>query len=138
MRSADYLAINSMGKGPAIVHGGRTITECVAICAYLADAFPAANLTPPTDRRADYYRWLFFAAGPVEAAVINKALGFVVPEGRKRTAGYGTFDTLVDPLEHAVSGPGWICVGQFPAAHAYCGSKPDWGLTFRPTPHPPP
>lgn len=130
MKSADYLAINPMGKVPAIVHGGRTITECAAICAYLADAFPAANLAPPTDRRADYYRWLFFAAGPVEAAVTNKALGFVVPEGRERTAGYGTFDTMVDTLEHAVSGPGWICGGQFTAADVYVGSQIDWGLAF--------
>ncbi|KEQ54477.1 glutathione S-transferase family protein [Sphingobium chlorophenolicum] len=130
MKSADYLAINPMGKVPAIVHDGRTITECAAICAYLADAFPAANLAPPTDRRADYYRWLFFAAGPVEAAVTNKALGFIVPENRERTAGYGTFDHMVDTLESAVSGPAWICGDQFTAADVYVGAQIDWGLSF--------
>ncbi|AEG47921.1 Glutathione S-transferase domain protein [Sphingobium chlorophenolicum L-1] len=130
MKSADYLAINPMGKVPAIVHDGRTITECAAICAYLADAFPAANLAPPTDQRADYYRWLFFAAGPVEAAVTNKALGFTVPENRERTAGYGTFDHMVDTLERAVSGPAWICGDQFTAADVYVGAQIDWGLSF--------
>ncbi|UZW53880.1 glutathione S-transferase [Sphingobium sp. JS3065] len=130
MKSADYLAINPMGKVPTIVHAGKTVTECAAICAYLADAFPAANLAPPTDARADYYRWLFFAAGPVEAAVTNKALGFVVPANREQSAGYGTFDHMVDALEHAVSGPAWICGEQFTAADVYVGAQIDWGLSF--------
>ncbi|PJG49060.1 glutathione S-transferase [Sphingobium sp. LB126] len=130
MKSADYLAINPMGKVPAIVHAGKVVTECAAICAYLADAFPTANLAPPTDKRADYYRWLFFAAGPVEAAVTNKALGFVVPEGRERMAGYGTFDHAINALESAVSGPAWICGDKFTAADVYVGSQVDWGLSF--------
>jgi glutathione S-transferase len=66
MKASDYLAINSMGKVPAIVHDGKVVTECAAICAYLADAFPHAGLQPTPDERADYYRWMFFAAGPVE------------------------------------------------------------------------
>ena len=78
MKSPDYLAINPMGKVPAIVHHGKVVTECAAICAYLADAFPAASLAPTGEERADYYRWLFFAAGPVEAAVTNRAAGFAV------------------------------------------------------------
>ncbi|WP_150291891.1 glutathione S-transferase family protein [Sphingobium estronivorans] len=130
MKSPDYLAINPMGKVPAIVHAGKVVTECAAICAYLADAFPAAGLAPPTDSRADYYRWLFFAAGPVEAAVTNKALGFAIPEGRERMAGYGTFDHAIDALERAVSGPAWICGGRFTAADVYVGSQIDWGLSF--------
>ncbi|HRE36661.1 MAG TPA: glutathione S-transferase, partial [Sphingopyxis terrae] len=69
MKGADYLAINPMGKVPAIVHRGKVVTECAAICAYLADAFPDAGLAPPLEARADYYRWLFFAAGPLETAV---------------------------------------------------------------------
>ena len=130
MKSADYLAINPMGKVPAIVHAGKVVTECAAICAYLADAFPAAGLAPPTGNRADYYRWLFFAAGPVEAAVTNKALGFILPEGRERMAGYGTFDHAIDALEQAASGPAWICGDQFTAADVYVGSQIDWGLSF--------
>ena len=130
MKSANYLAINPMGKVPAIIHAGKMVTECAAICAYLADAFPAAGLAPSTDDRADYYRWLFFAAGPVEAAITNKALGFVVPEDRERMAGYGTFDHTIDALESAVSGPAWICGDQFTAADVYVGAQVDWGLSF--------
>lgn len=130
MKSTDYLAINPMGKVPAIVHAGKTVTETAAICAYLADAFPAAGLAPSLADRAAYYRWLFFAAGPVEAAVINKSLGFVVPEGRDRMAGYGTFDHAMDALEQAVSGPAWICGDRFTAADVYVGSHIDWGLNF--------
>ncbi len=130
MKSADYRAINPMGKVPAIVHGGKVVTECAAICAYLADAFPAAGLAPATDDRADYYRWLFFAAGPVEAAVTNKAMGFVLPEGRERSAGYGSLDDTLDTLETAVTGRSWICGGTFTAADVYVGAQIDWGLSF--------
>lgn len=130
MKTADYRAINPMGKVPAIVHGGKVVTECAAICAYLADAFPAACLAPATDDRADYYRWLFFAAGPVEAAVTNKAMGFVLPEGRERSAGYGSLDDTLDTLETAVTGRSWICGGTFTAADVYVGAQIDWGLSF--------
>lgn len=130
MKATDYLAINPMGEVPAIVHAGKTVTEAAAICAYLADAFPDSGLTPSTAGRADYYRWLFFAAGPVEAAVTNKALGFVVPEGRERMTGYGTYDHVIDTLESAVSVPMWICGNQFTAADVYVGAQVDWGLTF--------
>lgn len=130
MKAPDYLAINPMGKVPAIVHNGTIVTECAAICAYLADAFPAANLAPPPQARGAYYRWLFFAAGPVEAAITNKAMGFVLPEGRERSAGYGSLETVLDTLEQAVSGDAWICGDQFTAADVYVGSQIDWGLAF--------
>ena len=130
MKAPDYLAINPMGKVPAIRHGDTIVTECAAICAYLADAFPAANLAPPTDARGTYYRWLFFAAGPLESAITNKAMGFVVPEGRERAAGYGTLDDVLQALGQAVSVPQWICGDQFTAADVYVGSQVDWGLAF--------
>src|SRR6202043_1589033 len=93
MKGPDYRGVNPMGKVPSLRHGDTIVTEGAAICAYLADAFPEAGLAPPPgDRlRGPYYRWLFFAAGPVEAAASNKALGFVVPEGRERMIGYGTY-----------------------------------------------
>jgi glutathione S-transferase len=74
MKAPEYLSLNPMGKVPAIRHGDTVVTECAAICAYLADAFPQAGLAPrPGDRlRGTYYRWMFFAAGPVEAAVKMK------------------------------------------------------------------
>lgn len=134
MKDAAYLAVNPMGKVPAIVHDGRIVTECAAICAYLADAFPDAGLAPPLAERHDYYRWLFFAAGPVEAAVTNRAMGFVLPEGRGRMAGYGSFEEAIDALERAVTGRPWICGDQFTAADVYVGAQIDWGLTFKSIP----
>lgn len=134
MKKADYRAINPMGKVPAIVHNGKTVTEAAAICAYLADAFPDAGLAPPTAERADYYRWLFFAAGPLESAVTNRALGFVVPDGRERMAGYGSFEDAIAAIETAVSGDRWICGTQFTAADVYVGAQIDWGLTFKSIP----
>ena len=83
----------------------RVVTETAAICAYLADAFPQAGLAPPSGSklRAPYYRWLFFTAGPVEAALTNKALGFEVPPDRERMMGYGNIAQTLDTLEAAVS-----------------------------------
>jgi len=130
MKSPDYLAINPMGKVPAITHGGKVVTECAAICAYLADAFPDAGLGPRADERADYYRWLFFSAGPVEAAVTNRAVGFVVEPGRERMVGYGNYDITVDTLESALEGRDHICGERFTATDVYVGSQIDWGLQF--------
>jgi len=130
MKSAEYLAINPMGKVPAIRHQGQTITECAAICAYLADAFPEAGLAPPLAERAAYYRWLFFFAGPVEAAVTNRRLGFETPPDQLRMAGYGTFEAVMDTIEQAVSSTDYIAGDKFSAADVYCGSHIGWGLHF--------
>ena len=83
MKSAAYLAVNPMGKVPAIRHRGAVVTEAAAICAYLADAFPEAGLAPPPAARAAYYRWLFFAAGPLEAATTNRFLGWEAPADKQ-------------------------------------------------------
>jgi glutathione S-transferase len=130
MKAPAYLAINPMGKVPAIRHGDTVVTECAAICAYLADAFPRAGLAPPTSQRGAYYRWLFFAAGPLEAAVLNRSLGLEVPEERRATAGYGSFDDAIDTLEQAVSGGGFIAGPSFTAADVYVGSQIGWGMQF--------
>lgn len=130
MKTPEYLAINPMGKVPAIVHGDTVVTECAAICAYLADAFPDAGLAPPLDRRGAYYRWLFFGAGPVEAAVTNKALGFEVPAERQATAGYGNFDLVMNTLEQAVDRDGYVAGDAFTAADVYVGAQIGWGLEF--------
>jgi glutathione S-transferase len=132
MKSAAYLAVNPMGKVPAIRHGDTVVTEGAAICAYLADAFPDAGLAPPpgNQKRGPYYRWLFFAAGPVEQAVTGKALGLLAPADKKRMAGYGSFDETIDALEQAVSGGPYICGDQFTAADVYVGSQIGWGMMF--------
>ncbi|HEU4960848.1 MAG TPA: glutathione S-transferase family protein [Sphingomonas sp.] len=130
MKAEPYLSVNPMGKVPAIVHKGRVVTEGAAICAYLADAFPDAGLAPATDDRADYYRWLFFAAGPLEQAVTNKAAGFAPSAEQGRMFGYGNFDIAVDVLEKAVAAHPYIAGERFTAADVYVGSQVAWGLQF--------
>ncbi|MHB8454429.1 MAG: glutathione S-transferase family protein [Acidiferrobacterales bacterium] len=132
MKAPEYLAINPMGKVPAIRHGDTVVTEVAAICAYLADAFPQTGLAPTIgDRlRGPYYRWLFFAAGPVEAAVSNKALGFVAPPGRERMLGYGTYAEVIDVLENVVSQGNYLLGEKFSAADVYLGSHLGFGMQF--------
>jgi glutathione S-transferase len=122
-----YRSINPMGKIPAIIHAGRTVTEAAAICAYLAEAFPEAGLAPKAEERADYYRWLFFAAGPAEAAMVNNTLGWHVPDDMQRMVGYGSYDKMVDVLEQAVSAHPYIAGDRFTAADVYVGSQIGWG-----------
>ncbi len=128
MKSADYLAVNPMGKVPAIRHGDTVVTESPAICAYLADAFPDAGLAPPPGRRGAYYRWLFFAAGPLEAAVTNRAFGFELPADKEGMAGYGNLQLVMDTLETAVGGDGHVAGEAISAADVYVGSHVGWGL----------
>jgi glutathione S-transferase len=117
---------------PALRHGDTVVTENAAICAYLADAFPQAKLAPPPgDRlRGPYYRWMFFAAGPVEYAVSNKALGFTVPPERERMMGYGTAAQALDTLEAAVSRTPYLAGDDFTAADLYVGSHIGFGMMF--------
>lgn len=132
MKAPDYLAVNPMGKVPAIRHGDTVVTEAAAICAYLADAFPEAGLAPPVDSRmrGPYYRWLFFAAGPLESAVVNKALNFAVPPGRERMVGYGSYADALNAVEQAVSKSPYLLGDQFTAADVYLGSQIGWGMMF--------
>ena len=130
MKSAGYRAINPMGKVPALKHGDTIVTECAAICAYLADAFPEVGLAPPLAQRGAYYRWLFFAAGPLETAVMNRALGFEVPAEREAMAGHGNYATVMDALEKGVSDADYIAGSAFTAADVYVGSQIGWGLQF--------
>ncbi|GGB72180.1 glutathione S-transferase family protein [Henriciella pelagia] len=130
IKSPDYLAVNPMGKVPALVHKGRTITECAAICAYLADVFPNAGLAPPPESRAAYYRWFFFAAGPLETAITNKTLNVVPNEEQRRTVGYDRMETVLDVLELAVQEAPYLAGNEFSAVDVYAGSQIGWGLQF--------
>ncbi len=130
MKAEPYLSINPMGKVPAIVHKGKVVTECAAICAYLAEAFPEAGLAPAADERADYYRWLFFAAGPLEQAVTNNVAKFLPSAEQGRMFGYGNYDLAVDTLEKAVSAHPYIAGDRFTAADVYVGSAVGWGTMF--------
>jgi glutathione S-transferase len=129
MKAPAYLAINPMGKVPALVHGDTVVTENAAICAYLADAFPEAGLAPPPAERGPYYRWLFFAAGPLEAAVTNRALGWDAPD-RQRMLGYGSYAAVLDTLEGALGGAEFLAGARFSAADLYLGANLSFGLQF--------
>ena len=130
MKEPEYLAVNPMGKVPAIVHRGKTVTEAAAICTYLADAFPDAGLAPPLGDRADYYRWIFYASGPMEAAFSNKAAGWEPTPERQRMFGYGNYQRAVDTLAGAVDGRRFIAGDRFSAADVYVGSQIDFMLQF--------
>jgi glutathione S-transferase len=128
-KTPEYLAINPMGKIPAIEHRGVVVTEAAAICAYLADAFPAAGLAPaPTDpARGPYMRWLFFGAGCIEPAMTDRALQRP-PVERPSTIGYGSYEDVLGALETAVTPGPFILGDRFSAADVYVGSQIGWGL----------
>jgi len=137
MKAPAYLALNPMGKVPAIVCDGEVVTECAAICTFLADRFPEAELAPGASEagRGTYLRWMFFAAGPLEAAVTAKSMNLLAPADKAQMAGYGSFEAVVDALETAVSGPGpWILGDRFSAADVYVGAQINWGLMFKSLP----
>jgi glutathione S-transferase len=127
-----FLAVNPMGKVPAIVHRGTVVTECGAMCAYLADAFPAARLAPPVDSplRGTYYRWLFFGGTCVEAAVIDRMLSRP-PASRPGALGYGSYDDTVATLEKALTPGPYILGPQFSAADVYVGSQIGFGTMMK-------
>jgi glutathione S-transferase len=131
-KSPEYLAINPMGKVPAIVHRGVVVTECAAICAYLADAFPDAGLAPDRNdpARGTYYRWLFFAAGCVEPAVIDKVFQRP-PITQTGAVGWGTYEDTLNTLESALKRGPYILGERFSAADVYIGAQLVWGMKMK-------
>jgi glutathione S-transferase len=132
MKAPEYLAINPMGKVPAIRHGDTVVTEGAAICAYLADAFPDAGWRR---RRAIRCAGLIIAGCSSPRAggggVTGKSLGLLAPADKKAMAGYGSFEETIDALERCVLGSGpYICGEQFTAADVYVGSQIGWGMMF--------
>jgi len=130
MKAPAYLAVNPMGKVPAIKHRGHIVTECAAICAYLADVFPDAGLAPRDDEKADYYRWLFFASGPLEQAVTNNFAGWTPDDKQQRMFGYGSYDKTVAIVDELLSLREYVCGDRFTAADVYVGSAIIWGTQF--------
>lgn len=130
MKGAEYLQVNPMGKVPAVVHRGRVVTETAAICAYLAEEFPDAGLAPRPEERADYYRWIFFAAGPVEAAVTNQSMKVAPDEKQQMMAGYGNFELAMRVLEGAIARNRFVAGDRFTAADVYVGSGMGWYTRF--------
>src|SRR3954469_1145675 len=130
MKSEPYLSVNPMSKVPAIVHNGKVVTEVAAICCYLADAFPEKGLAPRIGERADYYRWIFFTSGPIEAAFSNKAVGWEPAPEKQRMFGYGNYDLAIGTLEKAVSGKEYIAADHFTAADLFVGANVNFMLQF--------
>ena len=130
IKSERYLAVNPMGKVPAIKHRDHVVTECAAICAYLADIFPQAGLAPHNEEKADYYRWMFYAAGPAEAAVSNQAMGWVPTPERERMFGYGNFERAIAVVDELFSLRDYVCGDRFTAADVYVGSQLMFPMQF--------
>jgi glutathione S-transferase len=130
-REAAYLAINPMGKVPALVHGDVVITEAAAICCYLADAFPDAGLSVPLGdrRRGPYLKWLFFGPSCLEPALTDRM--FKREAAPPATAlGYGDFNTVLDVLSGTIE-PGPFLLGeQFTAADVVIGAGLRWGMAI--------
>ncbi|WP_199275328.1 glutathione S-transferase family protein [Sinorhizobium glycinis] len=129
-----FTQVNPMGKVPAIVHDGHAVAESGAIIAYLAETFPQAGLAPTPEERADYYRWMFFAAGPIEQAVTNHRAKFVPAPEQEFFFGYGSYKRTLDELERAVQAHPFIAGDRFTAADIYIGSHIGWGLGLQTLP----
>ena len=137
-RKPAFLAVNPMGKIPAIAHRGTVVTECGAIITYLADAFPTAKLAPANEdpARGKYLRWMFFGQGCVESALIDRMLARP-PVDKPTALGYGSYDDVLRTVEQALT-PGPYLLGErFSAADVYIGSQLGFGLmtkTLEPRP----
>jgi glutathione S-transferase len=130
-RAPSYLAVNPMGKVPALKHGDAVITEAAAICTYLADEFPQARLNVPVGdpRRGTYLRWLFFAPSCIEPAITDRAFPRK-EEPRRGMLGYGDFDTVMAVVAEAVEPGPYLMGEQFTAADVVLGSTLRWGMMF--------
>ena len=140
-KPAELFATNPLGKIPALIHhtadGDRAVSECAAICHYVADV-AASALLPADAEKADYFRMMFFAAGPLEAAISNKAAGWT-PDGERgeMTIGYGSFERAVAMLDSWIAERDYVCGSRFTMADVYVGSQVDWGLRFGSVPSSP-
>ena len=130
MKEPAYLAINPMGKVPAIRHGETIVTEAAAITTYLADAFPEKKLAPPVAERGAYYRWLFFTSGPLEAAITSRALGLEPKPDQMAMAGFGNMDAVLNTLDGLLQEKEFIAADYFTAADLYLGAQLDFGMNF--------
>ena len=131
----ELLAANPMGKLPTIIHhhGGHdhVVSEGAAVCHYLALTHPEAGLLPDEHEQADYFRWLFFAAGPLEQAATTKMFGWELPPGQAMAAGFGSYDLAMGALDAWLGSHAFVCGDRFTMADVYVGSHVDWGMAFK-------
>ena len=127
------LEANPMGKLPTIIHhapsGDHVVSEAAAVCHYLAET-EASELLPKPGEKAEYFRWMFFAAGPVEAAITAKACGWEPTERQEMSVGFGNYERTVGALDAWFSAHDYVCGERFTMADVYVGSQVDWGLMF--------
>jgi glutathione S-transferase len=126
-KSPEFRAINPMAKVPALTDGPVAVAESGAICAYVADTYPAASLAPPLGdpARGRYLQWLFFSPGCIEQAfLVESAKAQVRPE----SAGFGEFDRVFDVLEAAVATGPWLLGERFSAADVMIGLDLHFGI----------
>ena len=130
-KAPSFLALNPMGKLPTIVHRGVVVTETAAIIAYVADLAPEKGLAPkPGDPlRGSYYRWLYFGAGCIEPALIDKMMKRPEVE-RKSTVGWGSYEDVVATLKEALDEGPYLLGETFSAADVYVGSAIRWAMMF--------
>lgn len=131
-RAPAFLAVNPMGKVPALAHKGTVITEAAAICLYLADGFPKAGLGVPIGDplRGPFLKWLFFAPSNIEPAITDRAYKRA-EEAPRATLGYGDFDTTMDVVAKAVEPGPYLLGDRFGAADVVVGSTLRWGTMFK-------
>lgn len=132
MKSAEYFAVNPMGKVPAIKHKNTVVTEGAAICTYLAVSYPEKGLVPAVGdpRLADFYRWMHFAAGPLEMAMTTKSSGWSVTPEQGRSVGFGSYEETMSVIERVLAEGPFICGEQFTAVDVYLGSALNFGMLF--------
>lgn len=133
-KSEALLAANPMGKVPTIIHhapdGDRTISEAAAICLYLAEMHPEADLLPTEPEKADYLRWTFFAAGPIEQSITSRSFKFEPTAEQEMMAGWGSVERTSKTLDHFLTDRLWVCGTRFTMADVYLGSSVGWGVDF--------
>lgn len=129
-RKPEFLAINPMGKVPALTRRGVAVTEAAAICAYLADAYPRSNLAPATDDplRGVYYRWMFFAPSVIEPMMLDKLGG--VDRSNSTAAGHGDFTRVMAAIDSALAKGPFLLGDSFSAADVVMGSTLNFATMF--------
>ncbi len=136
-KPAALLEANAMGKLPTIIHhhGGHdhVVSEAAAVCHYLAER-EAPGLLPRDEEKADYFRWLFFGAGPLEQAIIANSMGWKPTPEQEVSAGFGSYQRTMDALDGWLSAHDYVCGARFTMADVYVGSQVDWGLAFKSMP----
>jgi glutathione S-transferase len=135
-RKPEYLAVNPMGKVPAILHGDVLVTEQAAVCMYLAELYGEAGLSPAVGDalRGPYLRWMVFYGSSFEPALMDRALKRESPAS---TCGWGDFDTMFNTVDTQLDRGPWLLGERFTAADVLWGSGLGWTTQWKLVPETP-